>query len=150
KGEQGLPQGKRKTPKPPKFNFMWIYAIIFAIIIGFQLLNNFGSSPVNISKQRLLTEMLQSGDVAKVQAYKEGEVVRVDVFLEPERLSDSKYKDAPASSFGDNSGPHYAFNVPSFESLEAEMEEAQEDVPAGERIDRKSTRLNSSHVKISY
>ncbi|MFS8616795.1 MAG: ATP-dependent zinc metalloprotease FtsH [Solitalea sp.] len=134
KGEQGLPQGKRKTPKPPKFNFMWIYAIIFAIIIGFQLLNNFGSSPVNISKQRFLTEMLQSGDVAKVQAYKEGEVVRVDVFLEPERLSDSKYKDAPASSFGDNSGPHYAFNVPSFESLEAEMEEAQKDVPAGERI----------------
>ena len=113
---------------------MWIYAIIFAIIIGFQLLNNFGSSPVNISKQRFLTEMLQSGDVAKVQAYKEGEVVRVDVFLEPERLSDSKYKDAPASSFGDNSGPHYAFNVPSFESLEAEMEEAQKDVPAGERI----------------
>src|SRR5690606_40183999 len=98
KGEQGLPQGKRKTPKPPKFNFMWIYAIIFAIIIGFQLLNNFGSSPVNISKQRFLTEMLQSGDVAKVQAYKEGEVVRVDVFLEPERLSDSKYKDAPARS----------------------------------------------------
>lgn len=129
-----MPQGKRKTPKPPKFNFMWIYAIIFAIIIGFQLLNNFGASPVNISKQRFLTEMLQSGDVAKVQAYKEGEVVRVDVFLEPERLSDSKYKDAPASSFGDNSGPHYAFNVPSFESLEAEMEEAQKDVPAGERI----------------
>lgn len=113
---------------------MWIYAIIFAIIIGFQLLNNFGTSPVNIPKQRFLTEMLASGDVAKVMAYVEGEVVRVEVFLEPDRLQDSKYKDAPASSFGDNSGPHYVFNVPSFESLEAEMDEVQKDLPTGERV----------------
>lgn len=129
-----MPQGKRKAPKPPKFNFMWIYAIIFAIIIGFQLLNNFGTSPVNIPKQRFLTEMLQSGDVSKVQAYTEGEIVKVDVFIEPERLSDSKYKDAPTSSFGNSSGPHYVFNVPSFESLEAEMEEAQKEMPASDRI----------------
>src|SRR3546814_470849 len=94
KGEQRVPQGKRKTPKPPKFNFMWIYAIIFAIIIGFQLLNNFGSSPVNIPKQRFMTDMLQSGDVSKVKAYKDGEVVKVDVFIKKERLTESDYKDA--------------------------------------------------------
>src|SRR3546814_20785800 len=71
KGEQGIPQGKRKAPKPPKFNFMWIYAIIFAIIIGFQLLNNFGSSPVTITKGRFMKKMLVSGDVEMVKAYQE-------------------------------------------------------------------------------
>ncbi|QEC51233.1 membrane protease FtsH catalytic subunit [Anseongella ginsenosidimutans] len=134
KGEQRMPQGKRKAPKPPKFNFMWIYAIIFAIIIGFQLLNNFGTSPVNIPKQRFMAEMLQSGDVDKVQAYKEGDVTKVEVFIKKERLADAEYKDAPSSSFGNNTGPHYFFNVPSFESLDAEMQEAQKELPAADQV----------------
>lgn len=129
-----MPQGKRKAPKPPKFNFMWIYAIIFAIIIGFQLLNNFGTSPVNIPKQRFMAEMLQSGDVDKVQAYKEGDVTKVEVFIKKERLADAEYKDAPSSSFGNNTGPHYFFNVPSFESLDAEMQEAQKELPAADQV----------------
>src|SRR5690606_9851744 len=134
KGEQGLPQGKRKTPKPPKFNFMWIYAIIFAIIIGFQLLNNLGSSPVRIPKDRFLTNMLLSGDVARVNAYKQGNVVKVDVFIKDEAIGKGQYEDAPTSSFGNNAGPHYVFNVPSYESFEAEMEEAQKEVPAAEQV----------------
>ncbi|HYH55848.1 MAG TPA: ATP-dependent zinc metalloprotease FtsH [Anseongella sp.] len=133
RGESRLPQGKRKIPKPPKFNFMWIYAVIFALIIGFQLLN-YGNSPVRINKQRFMNEMLVSGDVEKVQAYKDGDVYKVDVFIKQESLSNSKYKDAPASSLGTNTGPHYAFNVPSFESLESEMEEAQKGRSEAEKI----------------
>lgn len=133
KGDSRLPQGKRKMPKPPKFNFMWIYAVIFALIIGFQFLNN-SNSPQRINKQRFLNEMLTTGDISEVKAYKDGEVYKVDVFIKQESLGKEAYKDAPTSSFGASTGPHYAFNVPSFEGLESEMEEVQKDLPAGEKI----------------
>src|SRR3546814_10591238 len=105
---------------------MWIYAIIFAIIIGFQLLNNFGSSPVTITKGRFMNKMLVSGDVEMVKAYQEAGEYKVDVYLKKEALSDSKYEDAPTSSLGENTGPHYKFNVPNFEVLERSEEHTSE------------------------
>src|ERR1700759_5139919 len=50
--------------KGPRFSVYWIYAIIFAILIGFQLNNPFGSSMKEINQDNFL-EILQKGDIAK-------------------------------------------------------------------------------------
>src|SRR3546814_16379277 len=99
---------------------MWIYAIIFAIIIGFQLLNNFGSSPVTITKGRFMNKMLVSGDVEMVKAYQEAGEYKVDVYLKKEALSDSKYEEAPTSSLGEKPAHHNKFKVLTFEELEGD------------------------------
>src|SRR5436190_12518026 len=64
-GNKRLPDDPNQAPKKgPRFSIYWIYAIIFAVLIGFQL---FGPFSRNMAKTNELDfkSMIASGDVAK-------------------------------------------------------------------------------------
>jgi len=72
--------GDEKPPrKAPKFSIYWIYAIIFAILVGSTWLNTFGPDTVTISEQEFKTDMLAKGDVDKLELIRNKELVKVYV-----------------------------------------------------------------------
>lgn len=108
--------GDNNSPrKGPRFSIYWIYAIIFAVLIGMQLFN-FSSTPDSIS-QTDFTEMLANGEVAKYTIISNRNLVRVK--LKPEALTKE------GSKIGKNAKPnddyHASFKIPSVESFKDDM-----------------------------
>ena len=60
-GRPGEDPGQKKGPK---FSIYWIYAIIFAVLIGFQFFGGLTTGTKNIP-QETFTEMLRNGEVEK-------------------------------------------------------------------------------------
>ena len=60
---------KNNIPNKPKFNPYWIYGIVLAAIIGFQLISGgFGSSdPVNITPAKFIEYLKKGPSGAKVE-----------------------------------------------------------------------------------
>src|SRR5262245_41890119 len=95
--------------KGPKFNIYWVWAIIFAVLVGFQLFNSFGPDAKQINELRFY-QMLESGDVDKLQTVTNKNIVRV--FIKKERLD--KYRSELNKNWpsGTNEkGPHFEFKV---------------------------------------
>ncbi len=124
--------GKKIVPKPPRFNIMWLYA---AIIIGLFIVQYLfsGNNAKQISYQQFENQMLKTRDVQKLVAYKNNDLITVEVYIKKDRLKQPKYKDVRnqdkfTMSGGDN--PQYKFTDASFESLQAKLKEAEKDLPA--------------------
>jgi cell division protease FtsH len=127
--------GKKIIPKPPKFNIMWLYGIIIVSILAIQFFMS-GSSARLITYQKFENEMLKSGDVEKVVAYKQEELVIAEVFIKKEKLNAEKYKDSQGKnnfSVG-GSSPQYYFTDGSFESLQARLNNSQKDIPDNQKV----------------
>jgi AFG3 family protein len=81
---------KKITPKPPKFNLMWLYAIA---IIGIT-----GSAYPNERRYRCAdrfskfsNQMLRTHDVEKIVAYKNGDLVTAEVYIKKDSLVKPQY-----------------------------------------------------------
>ncbi|MFL9481870.1 ATP-dependent zinc metalloprotease FtsH [Chitinophagaceae bacterium LWZ2-11] len=73
-GEKG---GDEKPPrKTPKFSIYWIYAIIFAILVGSTFLRT-SVDVGSVSEQEFQENMLKPGDVAKIELIRNKELVRI-------------------------------------------------------------------------
>lgn len=73
----GNGNGDDNTPrKGPRFSIYWVYAVIFAIIIGFQFMNPFSAQMIKISPLQF-KELVQSGDVDKYTIITNRNLVRV-------------------------------------------------------------------------
>jgi cell division protease FtsH len=123
--------GKKIVPQAPKFNIMWLYA---AVIIGIFVVQYFFTSDgaKKISYQKFENEMLRPGDVEKLTAYKNHDLVEVEVYIKKDRLKLPKYNDAQnKGSFNTPSAstPQYLFTDGSFDGLQAKLKEAQKDLP---------------------
>ena len=70
-GEDGQP-----PRKGPKFSIYWIYAIIFAVLIGFQLFGPFSSNTTQVD-QSYFQEMLKAGDVEKYLVVSNRNLVKI-------------------------------------------------------------------------
>src|SRR5947209_2456284 len=80
----GAEGGGDNTPrKGPRFSIYWVYAIIFAVLIGFQLFGPFAPANVQIT-QNDFEQMMKEGDVAKYTVVNNRNIVRV--FLKKEAL----------------------------------------------------------------
>lgn len=109
-GNSGKSNNGDNNPKK-KFNFYWIYAIIFLVFIGIQLVGSF-SGNVKPTTFTDFTEMLESKDVARVKIINQK---RVLVYIKEKPLKNSeRYKDVRNNGLGEgiNEGPHYAFEMP--------------------------------------
>ncbi|MCE2787332.1 MAG: ATP-dependent zinc metalloprotease FtsH [Sphingobacteriales bacterium] len=94
-------------PQVPKFNFYWIYGIIFAIFIGLQFLPQ--DVAIKTTWFKVETEMIMSNDVEKIMVVNKE---RAEVYLKKESLKNEKYKDLKKRGFfGDEVGPHYYFEI---------------------------------------
>ena len=124
------------VPKPPRFNIMWLYA---AIIIGlFAVQYLFSSSSITtISYQKFEAEMLRSGDVEKIVAYKNNDLVVGEVYIKKDRLNQPKYKNAHTPdnfSMSATNSPQYKFTDASFDGLQAKITEANKSLPANQKV----------------
>ncbi|RYY32068.1 MAG: ATP-dependent metallopeptidase FtsH/Yme1/Tma family protein, partial [Sphingobacteriaceae bacterium] len=127
---------KKISPKPPKFNLMWLYAIvIIALLVVPTLMDS--SSGERISYQVFETEMLKPRDVEKIEVYKSGELVYADVYIKKDSLAKkSQYakvnKQRRTLSLG-SSGPQYTFTDASYESLKQSIRGAEKDIPDAQK-----------------
>ena len=65
-----MSQDKKNSPnkniiKTPKFNFYWVYGIIFALFIGYQFLNSGNMSSKNLSQNEFENILLEN-DIEKI------------------------------------------------------------------------------------
>jgi cell division protease FtsH len=126
--------GKKIVPKPPKFNIMWLYAVIILGLFVVQYLFS-SNNAKTVSYQKFETEMLKTGDVEKLVTYKNGDLYSIDVYIKKDRLDQKKYEDVkPKSSFNAApTGPQYTFTAATFESFEEKIKEAEKELPANQR-----------------
>lgn len=126
---------KRNLPKPPKFNFYWIYGILAVGLIIFQFMYS-GNSAMPVSFQRFTNEMLLSHDVEKLVGYQEGNIYKIEVYIQKDKLSNEKYKDINQNQFLSGSGPHYYFTeaASSVSDLKSQLRDLQKGFPPNEQI----------------
>ncbi|MGO1243748.1 MAG: ATP-dependent zinc metalloprotease FtsH [Sphingobacterium sp.] len=120
---------KKVTPVPPKFNMMWLWILIILGFFGLQFLFS-GETAEKISYSEFEQNMLLPGDVDKLVAYKNNDLVDVEVYIKKDKLSEEKYKDvAPEENslmMSPAVGPQYVFTEPSPEILERKLNASQD------------------------
>lgn len=117
------PKDDGNTPrKNPKFNIYWIWAIIFAVLVGFQFFGSFtpDAKPLD-SELEFRTKMLEQGDVAKLVLVTNKNLVRV--YIKKDSLQKPYYREKlqkgwPAVKEG---GPHFEFRVTKADEFEKRM-----------------------------
>jgi len=127
---------RKITPKPPRFNFMWLYAVvILALLVVPYILG--GNTPNEVSFQRFEAQMLKTGDVDHLVAYKDGDRVIAEVYIKKDSLGKPQYKDVKnkrAISMSNAVAAQYIFTDASYESLKQSIANAQKDVPDANRV----------------
>ena len=125
----------KKSVKPPKFNFMWIYGIILAAMFAFvYMMNDVPGKTVTFQQ---FSTMLKAGDVDKVVASKTGDFVTADIYLTKTALKKSQYADVAKDQGSLNmSGvtSQYQFTYPSLESLNQAILAAETGMPDTQKI----------------
>ena len=109
--------GHGKKPGTPKkggnrFNFYWVYIIVFALFIGMQIFTAMSFSAKNSTYQEF-EQALELGDVDRVNIVNER---KVQIFIKEESLLESeRYDEVSETNLGKdlNPGPHYVFEMPS-------------------------------------
>jgi AFG3 family protein len=127
---------KKVTPKPPKFNLMWLYAIaIIGILVVPTLMS--GGTGVQIDFQRFSNQMLRTHDVEKIVAYKNGDLVTAEVYIKKDSLVKPQYSDANKGQRGlgiSGKDPQYSFTDASYESLKQSVAAVQKDFPDAQKV----------------
>ena len=129
---------KRITPKPPKFNFMWVYALVIATFIGIAVFSgNTGGRAIDF--KTFDSKMLKNGDVDYLMAYKSGDLVVAEVHIKKDSLEKkaqyAAVRKAQNAFNVSNNDPQYAFNAPSYEMLKQSVDSAQKGLPALQKIE---------------
>jgi AFG3 family protein len=129
----------KKVPKPPKFSFMWVYAILIFVflVVSYELSDN-GSK--QISFQYFAENMLKKGDVERIVAYKNGDFVTAEVYIKKDSLKKKTQlygevaKDQNAFGNWQASSSQYQFTDASMESLKASLTNAEKGLPEAYQV----------------
>ncbi|MEO7215075.1 ATP-dependent zinc metalloprotease FtsH [Mucilaginibacter sp.] len=126
---------KKITPKPPKFNLMWLYAIaIIGLLVVPTFLGGNNGKPINF--QRFAGKMLKTRDVDHISAYKNGDLVVAEVYIKADSLkTKGEYADANKNQGTlklNADGPQYYFTDASYESLKQSIANADKAVGDGQ------------------
>jgi len=102
------PTGDDNTPrKGPRFSIYWVYAIIFAVLIGFQLFSPFSSSTAKTTPNEF-KQMILRGDVEKYTVISNRNIVKV--FLNPASIDNYRARlKTGLNGKVSPDGPHFYF-----------------------------------------
>ncbi|MGZ3939689.1 MAG: ATP-dependent metallopeptidase FtsH/Yme1/Tma family protein, partial [Flavisolibacter sp.] len=110
--------GDNNSPKKgPRFSIYWIYAIIFAVLIGFQLFN-FSSSTADINQSQF-EQLIRNGEVAKYTIVSNRSLVRVKLNDLGIRNEEGKV----GKNLKSSDDFHASFKIASVESFKDDMRE---------------------------
>ena len=112
------PNGKRR------FNLMWIYAILFAVLIGMQFFGRDAVTPTEEIDQGKLIELLKNEEVGKIELVNREDA---EIYLNRKGLG-GKFSDAKTDSDGLTLTPNYTYKIGSLDRFEEMVENAQQDV----------------------
>ena len=107
--------GDRKEPRKPfRFNIYWLYALIAAVLIGFNLFRGLAPDAIPTTQNVFEDSMLLKGYVKSYLVVKNKGVVRAT--LKPEAFNDEVIKKLVAANesrlkINKEKGPHFQFNV---------------------------------------
>ena len=122
------PQTNEPNKQPNKkrhFSFMWIYAILFAVLIGLQF---FGRDPATQTKeidQGQLIELLKKEEVAKIELINREDA---EIYLNQKGLTYNNLTEVKTDSEGKSTVPNYTYKIGSLDRFEEMVENAQQDV----------------------
>ncbi len=121
KSENGF--GKPKNSKP-KFNYLWIYALLAVLIIGLQFMNSWGDSPKQVGWGEVKT-MVENQDIDRlVLVNKE----LAEIYIKKEKFNLPRHKEVkPSEGFG-GTKPQYTYTIGSVETFERDFAELQQGV----------------------
>src|SRR5690606_21614649 len=83
---------KKVSPKPPRFNIMWLWVAMFFGFFALQYLVT-DEHAKQITCQVFEEKMLKEGDVDRLIAYKRNDLFFVEVIIKKDRLTEERYKD---------------------------------------------------------
>ena len=111
---------KDKNPKEFKFkfNFYWVYGILFALIIGYQFFNTADMATNNLSSNEF-NEILEDNDIKKIV------IVNNDfanIYIKESALDKDKYKEKKETPFFNKNNPLYIYNFGDLQNFENNLE----------------------------
>lgn len=113
---------KNIKDRKPKFSPYWIYGILIALFLGFQLFGeSSGSGGTEITKSNFF-KYLESGDVEKIDIVKNTRVARV--YLTPDAEAKDEHKGSKQQPFIPSVSrlPNYKFEFGSLEKFEEDID----------------------------
>ncbi len=132
KGKSGHrpPSSDRNSPSKMRKPALWAYILVVLILIV-SMLTNYASRPREISWQEFERDMLSQNDVEKIEVVNQAVA---KIYLKPDRLSDSKYKELEDAFYTSKAGPHYTMQIGSLENFEKKLDEAQKKLASEEQV----------------
>jgi cell division protease FtsH len=123
--------GNNNPRKGPKFNIYWVWAIIFAVLVGFQFFGSFtpDAKPLE-SEQEFRENMLAKHDVEKLVIVTNKNLVRV--YIKQSSLDKPYYKEKLSKGWPGYKpeGPHFEFKVIKADEFEKRLNELFEKDPS--------------------
>lgn len=122
--QPGQPNQPQPNPNSKKrFNFMWIYAILFAALIGLQFIGGKDSAEKEEIDQGKLKELLQNQEISKIDLVNKEDA---EIYLNGKGMA----KHFPEAQAVGNSSlrPNYVYKIGSLDRFEEMVESAQEGI----------------------
>ena len=110
------PNGKRR------FNLMWIYVFLFAVLIGVNFFGRGAVTPQEEIDQGKLIELLKQGEIEKIELVNREDA---EVFLNEKGLAEY-FPDVKTGAKGITETPNYTYKIGSLDRFEEMVEKAQE------------------------
>jgi AFG3 family protein len=135
--------------KGPKFSIYWIYAIIFAVLIGFQLFGPFSPSTATID-QDYFQQVLKAGDVENYTVISNRNLVKVTLKKAALPRYTEILKAKNLSGKPSDGGPHMSFKVVSGDSFKDDMREFYAANPGVKDVGKVDTESDWFSKSISF
>jgi len=106
-----------------KFNFYWIYGVIFALLIGYQLFNSTELTNNKLSQNEFIN-ILNDNDIDNIV------IINADyaqITIKSGSLDKEKYKKKQNSSFLNQNSPTYIYDFGDLQNFENTLEKAKND-----------------------
>lgn len=127
------PRDDNNPKKGPRFNIYWVWAMIFAVLVGFQFFGSFtpDAKPIE-SEQEFRNKMLSQGDVERLVIVTNKNIVRV--YINKDSLSKPYYRANLDEVIRVNrpDGPHFEFTVTKADEFEKRLTEYFRENPDSE------------------
>lgn len=135
--------------KGPKFSIYWIYAIIFAVLIGFQLFGGPFTTNTAPIGQEYFQQVLRDGDVENYTIISNRNLVKVYL----KKTSIPKYSDVLQKGMSgkpSQDGPHMSFKIVSGDSFKDDMRKFYTDNPQIKDVGKVETESDWFSKSISF
>ena len=104
-----------------KFNFYWVYGIIFALLIGYQLLGNSEMSSGKLTENEF-ESILNDNDIDKIIVVN-GDIAQL--YIKPDALDKELHKKRKNTSFFNQGAAMYVYDFGDLQNFESELKKSK-------------------------